>query len=241
MFAKLRNAIAATLEHRRHPEDLDSGVLYIDALSQVFGRGDKTMLRNMRKSEVGSRLLDERQMILEVLVDRKRLRTLPPGSLGRAYVDFVDTNQIYPEKMAAAVAKARSASGGVVPNASDEVAYLHDRYRDLHDLWHVATGYQTDMAGELGLVGLQSKQTGYHAMAVSSLISAVFVALRGRPDVIGLWYRGRRRGKRAANLLTQDWEALLERPLVEVQQQLGLNPLPVYRPFHYEDSPATEH
>ena len=30
-------------------------------------------------------------------------------------------------------------------------------------------------------------------------------------------------------------------PLVEVQQQLGLNPLPVYRPFHYETPTAANH
>ncbi len=49
------------------------------------------------------------------------------------------------------ILEARSATGGQVPGATPEVAFLNDRYRDLHDIWHVVTGYGTDLAGEYGI------------------------------------------------------------------------------------------
>ena len=45
------------------------------------------------------------------------------------------------------ILEARSATGGQVPGATPEVAFLNDRYRDLHDIWHVVSGYGTDLGG----------------------------------------------------------------------------------------------
>jgi ubiquinone biosynthesis protein COQ4 len=194
------------------------------------------MLRRMRASETGRRLLDARHDILEVVTDRAALRAMPEGSLGREYVRFADTKQFFPEVLAASTREARCESGGLVPNATPEAAYLHDRYRDLHDLWHVAIGYDTDMAGEWGLVAFQTKQAGYRSMMLMASIGCFLTAMKGRFDLFGVWLDGRRRGKRAANLLAQDWERLLPMPLESVRKQLGLNPPPVYRPYDCPES-----
>jgi ubiquinone biosynthesis protein COQ4 len=205
-------------------------------MGELIGRGDATMLRRMRASETGRRLLDARHDILEVVTDRAALRAMPEGSLGREYVRFADTKQFFPEVLAASTREARCESGGLVPNATPEAAYLHDRYRDLHDLWHVAIGYDTDMAGEWGLVAFQTKQAGYRSMMLMASIGCFLTAMKGRFDLFGVWLDGRRRGKRAANLLAQDWERLLPMPLESVRKQLGLNPPPVYRPYDCPES-----
>ena len=49
---------------------------------------------------------------------------------------------------------------------------------------------------------------------------------------------GYRRGKAAAWLPGQDWEALLSRPLAEVRQELGLGDPPVYDEVRSEGAPA---
>jgi ubiquinone biosynthesis protein COQ4 len=233
MFEKLRNAWRRVREQRRNPTCVATGVRAIDAMGELLGRGDASMVRVMRASKTGRDLLQERRDVLDFLTRRDWLKTLPEGSLGRAYLDFVETNRLYPEVLAKVVREARVESDGFVPNATPEAAFLQDRYRDLHDLWHVATGYETDMAGEWGLLAFQTKQTGYHSMMFIALTGCLREVIRGRPDLLKTWMDGRRRAGRSAPLLAQDWEGLLPMPLARVREKLGLNPPPRYRRFDY--------
>jgi ubiquinone biosynthesis protein COQ4 len=220
--------------HREDPEDVAKGVHMIDALCALLGRGDRTLVGRMKESEVGRRILAERKCVLDVLANRAHLRTLPEGTLGREYVRFADSHQLFPEKLAEAVREARAATGGQLPDATPDVGFLHDRYRDLHDLWHVVTGYETDLAGEYGIVALQSKQVGYRGMAITGFTSMLMTGLAHRRlDMIGTWFEGRRRGRDGAYLLAQDWDSMLEHPLEEVQAKLGFAEGPRYRPFDY--------
>ncbi len=236
MFRRLLNVFEKVRAQRVDPIGVAAAVHAMDAMGELMGRGDTTMLRRMRAIETGRRLLDARHDILELITDRTALRAMPEGSLGREYARFADTKQFFPEVLAASTREARCESGGLVPNATPEVAYLHDRYRDLHDLLHVAIGYDTDVAGEWGLVAFQTKQAGYRSMMLMASIGCFLTAMRGRFDLIGVWLGGRRRGKRAAYLLAQDWDRLLAMPLDAVRRELGLNPPPVYRPYDYPES-----
>jgi len=233
----LRDVIVTGYRHRQDPEDVIKGVHMIDAMGALLGRGDRTMMARMKATEQGRRLVAERRPVLELLADRDRLGSLPEGSLGREYARFAESKALFPEKLAEAVVEARKATGGYVAGATEEHAFLHDRYRDLHDLWHVVTGYGTDLAGEYGIVAFQSRQTGYRAMTVMSFFSVLATAVSSaRPDLLGIWFDGRRRGREAVFLLSQDWDALVELPLEVVREQLGLSELPSYRPFDYEKS-----
>lgn len=233
MLDRLRAALAAFRELRADPGNVGKGVRHYDAFSLLVGRGDARMLGRMQETALGRRLLEQRHAILDLLVDRERLLALPEGSLGHVYASFAIENQIYPERLAEAVREARSESGGRVPDASDEVAYLHDRYRDLHDLWHVIVGYGTDLAGEFALIAFQAQQTGYRSMAIGAFLNMSRSALRGRFDMFWTFFDGRRRGARAAYLMAQDWERLLPMPLDEARRELNLDPPPRYRPFDY--------
>ena len=90
MFEKIHEAIIAMRLHQRSPEDVGIGVRFIDAFSQLVGRGDATMLGRMRETELGRRLLEERHSALALVVEREQLRALPEGTLGREYIRFVD-------------------------------------------------------------------------------------------------------------------------------------------------------
>ena len=231
MFERLRRAVTTFREHRRDPEDVAKGVHYLDAFGLLFGRGDRTMLARMNETPLGRRLLEERHEVLDLLRDRKWLLSLPESSLGHRYARFAIDRGLFPEDLAAVVREARAATGGNVPEATPEVAYLHDRYRDLHDLWHVVVGYGTDLAGEYALIAFQTQQTGYRSMAIGAFSSMSCHALRGRFDLWRTWLEGRRRGARAPFLMSQDWERLLPMPLASVRAELGLDPPPEYRPI----------
>jgi len=212
-------------------QDPLEGIQVYDILARWLGRGDETMLARMRETELGRRLLDERQDVLSVLGDREALRALPDGTLGRALACFLDERGIFPEELARKVREARADSGGFAPRASPEVAYLHDRFRDLHDLWHVVTGYDIDWAGEYGVVALSAQQVGYRSQTIATFVSTVLAAVCGRPDIFGTWLQARRRAREAPYLLAQDWPALLPLPLRDVRRRLHLDPPPKYRPL----------
>jgi ubiquinone biosynthesis protein COQ4 len=210
-------------------KDPIEGIRVYDRLALWLGRGDARMLSRMRATEQGRRLLEERQDVLAPMTDREGLRRMPAGSLGRSLVAFLEERSIRPEELAAKVQEARADSGGFAPGASPDVAYLHDRFRDLHDLWHVATGYDNDWAGEYGVVAFSAQQVGYRSQTIATFVSSLLAAISGRPDVLRTWFAARKRAKAAPFLLAEDWPGMLSRPLNEVRRQLALDPIPEYR------------
>jgi len=92
------------------------------------------------------------------------------------------------------------------------------------------------MAGEWGIIAFQCKQVGYRSMALMAFRNVLWNAFPTRPDLLVVWFRGRRRGARARYLLSADWERLLPMPLEEVRRELGIEPLRAYRPWNYSES-----
>jgi ubiquinone biosynthesis protein COQ4 len=101
------------------------------------------------------------------------------------------------------------------------VAYVVQRLRQTHDLWHVATGYETDAASEIALQAFTFAQV----RAPSSLILATVGTLRGAPQLPGLprdVVAAFRAGRRVEKLAFFPWEDHWETPLSEVRELLGI-------------------
>jgi ubiquinone biosynthesis protein COQ4 len=99
--------------------------------------------------------------------------------------------------------------------------------RDQHDLWHVVTGYGRDLLGEAAVLAFTYAQTRNRG------IGAIVAMAWWKAGAAGPWVRpflrdAYRRGKQAAWLPAQDWEALLARPLQEVRGELRLGEPPSY-------------
>src|SRR5262245_17161498 len=117
----------------RDPDDLPEVFTLIQSLS---GLAPLRMRRRLRRSPAGAQLLAARPDIVPLLSDREALRRLPAGSLGRAYLEFVES-----EGISAAGIREANERGRVGPVArSVELAWLQARMRDTHDLWHALTG-----------------------------------------------------------------------------------------------------
>jgi ubiquinone biosynthesis protein COQ4 len=208
----------------RDPDDLPQVFTLIDALS---GTSPHRLLRGFRRSPTGARLLRERPDIVPRLADRQALRALPAGTLGRAYLAFVESEGISPEGIRAASMEGAPAQAG-----SDDLLYVKARMRDTHDLWHAATGYKGDVAGELGLLAFtlaQNWNPGVALIVATGLVKGFGVHTTTIvPD-------GYRRGRNAEWLPAQDWEALLPLPLEHVRSRLSLGAPPVYTPIRTSD------
>ena len=179
------------------------------------------------RSATGARLLRERTDIVPLLTNRSALRALPDGSLGRAYLAFVESEGISPEGILEA-----SVTADGVGYATEDFRYVHQRMRDTHDLWHAATGYKGDVVGELALLAFTLGQ--HWNTAVAAIVVAGLVKGLGHSDV-GLIVDGYRRGRAAEWLPAQDWEALLSLPLEDVRARLKLKAPPVYTPVRTAD------
>ena len=209
-------ALAALL---RDPDDLPQVFTLIESMS---GTAPHRLLLRLKLSTMGSRIMRDRPDIVPTLADRAALRALPDGSLGRAYLDFVESEGISPQGILDACAV-----GEVGKRRNDALKYVHQRMRDTHDLWHAATGYKGDVVGELSLLAFTLAQNWNTAVAM--IIVAGLIKGLGRSEthvILGGFLRGRA----AAWLPEQDWESLLALPVDLVRARLKLGALPVYTP-----------
>ncbi len=218
-----RRALVAARILADDPDDLPQVFTIIESLSvDTLAR----IARRMKRSAAGRRLLGARPDVVDVLADRPALARLPEGSLGRAYLDFVLRENISADGIRAAGAKGMAHESDM----PDELAWVHARMRDTHDLWHAATGYAGDVLGETALLAFSFAQTFNPAIAL--IICIGLLKTMGGDDggaaARATIFDGFRRGRRAAWLPGQEWEKLLPLPLAEVRRRLSLEDAPVY-------------
>jgi len=216
-IAALR-AIRALIRDR---EDTRQAFLLMDAL-----RG-KTTLRQFarfRATEVGRSVLAERRRLFDRLADRASLATLPAGTLGRAYYDFMETENLSAEGLAA-VSNLNELPPG------DDMTLFRERTREMHDLLHIVAGYGRDPLGEACVGAFTYAQTGLKGFAVIAMFGARRIARNfpGHP-VRRTVFEAYRRGRRAKWLIGADWENLFDQPLDSVRTQFGVTPAAYYGP-----------
>jgi ubiquinone biosynthesis protein COQ4 len=229
-----RRALKAARILAADPDDLPQVFTIIESLSfDTLNR----ITRKMESSPVGCRLVATRPDIVDRLADRAALSRLPDGSLGRAYLDFVERENITAEGIREASERGY--------NSHDQYGAPYDwvsaRMRDTHDLWHAVTGYHGDVLGESALLAFYLGQTFNPGIA---LIVAIGLAKSSRAadgDVARkLILDGYRRGKKAAWLVGLEWETLLDKQVSAVREQLSLEAPPVYRPIRSDEIKAYE-
>jgi ubiquinone biosynthesis protein COQ4 len=199
------------------PDDTQQVFVIISALS---GHSPKRLLRRLAKDDSGARLLASKSSVLPLLLDRPYLRSLPEGSLGRAYLAFVESEGITADGLI-------QASQVREEDADPGLEYLRGRMRDTHDLWHAVTGYKGDLIGEAALLAFTFMQT--QNPGIGLIVATAF--LRGRElGVRRQIIRGLLRGLRARWLVGFDWEHALARPLEDVRRELRIGAPPAYVP-----------
>lgn len=175
----------------------------------------------------GQRLLAERPSLLAKLSDRDALRALPTGSFGRAYVDFMEGGNLTADGLVEADEMVvRDETRVEEPNRR----FYGDRVRDMHDLWHVLTGYGMDEAGEAANLAFTLAQVPNKGIGLIVAAAAVIGTKDWRLGWQRYLYRAWQRGRRAVMLTVVPYESLLERPLDEVRRALHIEPPEVAHP-----------
>ncbi|MBI1683655.1 ubiquinone biosynthesis protein [Caulobacter hibisci] len=159
------------------------------------------------------------------LQDRAWLDGFVAGTVGAAYRDFIDARSLSAYGLAD---ESRKVADSEIEAAHPRAWYAR-RIRDVHDIWHVLTGYQTDALGEACVVAFslpQTRSAGFGLIAAGAAVQ--FMRARtGHPcgrAVLQAW----RSGRRAAWLPGQDYEALMAQPLEAARLRLKIARPTVY-------------
>jgi ubiquinone biosynthesis protein COQ4 len=156
----------------------------------------------------GNELCAEAPTIDSTTVDFARLRSLPETTLGGAYARYLDSHRLDPDLFQAP------------PGLPPLVAFIAQRIRQTHDIWHVLTGYAPDVRGELALQGFTFAQL---KMPSSFLIAAIGTMVRAPGEAKNVW-DGYRRGRDAVFLPVVRFESHWDDELDLLRARLGIAP-----------------
>jgi ubiquinone biosynthesis protein COQ4 len=179
----------------------------------------KTGYERLLQTAEGGRIAYDRVELAERLSDPTYVASFPEGSVGAAYAAFLRRTGY-------------SAQGLVEVSRRDDprdtrhpYAWFGRRMRDMHDLWHVLTGYRADdPLGEACLVAFsyaQTKGLGWALIATGSTLNALRHP-KGWVGARAIW-EGYRLGQKAVWLPGEDYEKLLAEPLDAARERLRLN------------------
>jgi len=208
--------------------DPDRTELAFEAVSAVSARDFERLFQRFINDPEGRRLFLDRPSLLAALSDRPRLRAMPEGSFGRAYAAFMDAAQLTPDGLVEADLASEEAMG--LDYRDEDRRWFSERLRDMHDLWHVLSGYGRDEAGEAANLAFSYAQMRFRGIALI-LIAAALLEPHGNRFawpryLVNAW----RRGCRTRPLVLARYEELLERPLDEVRRALAIEPPSIAHP-----------
>jgi ubiquinone biosynthesis protein COQ4 len=175
----------------------------------------RAMRSKMLADEVGREILAEKPVVRES-IDMGLLRSLPPGSFGRAYAEFMDAHGFDAEGRPA------------VKYVDDaEAAYVMLRYREVHDFLHVLTGLDTSVEAEVIQKWLELLQTGLPMTLLSATVGPLRLSGQDRRLLLTEWAPwAARAAVQMPFFLNIYYERLFEYDLKQLRRDLDIPPLP---------------
>lgn len=174
------------------------------------------MLRKMKADPDGQRILRDQPRILSSTVDLVALRKLPEGTFGREYMRFLDEFDLSPD-----------ARRPVEFIDDAELAYVMQRYREVHDLLHTLLGMPTNMLGEVAVKWVEGLQFGLPLGIMGGMFGPLRLGPKHRKHYLDthLWW-ALRVGKNARFLLNVYYEEFWDWPIEELRVHLNIEEPP---------------
>jgi ubiquinone biosynthesis protein COQ4 len=200
--------------------------------SQVFrivraltGNSSARSYAKFLKTDVGRKAVDEKFEISSLLGDREYLKALPEGSVGREYHNFLTRENISLEGL-----KDESENDGVDWEKVDPGFVLYmNRSRDLHDMYHVLTGYGRDPFGEVCVLKFTVAQDFNLGLAFIAWVGAGRIQKEfADAPVKKAAAQATAHGNNADWIIALDWEKTLSRQLEDVRAELKIAPPHLY-------------
>lgn len=195
-----------------------------EIMRALSGRSLARGYNHMLKTQEGGRQAYLAEELAHRLDDPVWLARFEPGTVGDSYRAFREARGFTAEGLADEARKI-----GPQIDAQHPVVWYSRRIRDVHDIWHVLTGYETDALGEACVVAFSYAQTrnlgfAFIGWGAAREIQREFKSVPARRAV----WQAYRNGKAAHWLPGLDYEALFAQPLEVARTRLNIRPASVY-------------
>jgi ubiquinone biosynthesis protein COQ4 len=147
--------------------------------------------------------------------DLNKLLAYPRNSLGYIYAVAMKKSGFDPNLHAGMPAKS-------------DAQYVELRLSQTHDIWHILTGFDTSVIGEIGLQAMHLPQFPYPLatmLIANALMSSTLFAPKELPQLLEAIAQGWQMGQVAKPLFAQRWEEAWEKPLAQWQAELNIQPI----------------
>lgn len=216
--------VTAFRAFQRLMRDKEDTAQVFEIMRALTGRSDARGYDRLLKTAEGGRQAFLRDELALKLDDPEWLNRFAPGTVGGEYRAFREARGFTADGLAEA---GREVSPEI--EALHPVMWYSRRLRDVHDIWHVLTGYETDALGEACVVSFSYGQTGslgfgFIGWGAAGEIQRENRSIPARRAVLQAWANGRH----AQWLPGLDYETLFAEPLETARARLGIRPATVY-------------
>uniref|UniRef100_UPI00358E94F2 ubiquinone biosynthesis protein COQ4 homolog, mitochondrial-like n=1 Tax=Myxine glutinosa TaxID=7769 RepID=UPI00358E94F2 len=189
----------------------------VAVLGEVTGKSALSRLhQKMLRDPEGCLILQERPRIHSSMLDLPRLRSLPPDTFGYVYTRFLDNNHVTPDSRAHV---------RFVDDA--DLAYVMQRYREIHDFLHALLGMPTNLLGEVTVKIFEAVQTGLPMCMLGAVFGPLQLSSRKRLELVSkLLPWALHCGSSSSCVLNVYYEKYWDEPLAQLRARIGITPPP---------------
>ena len=194
----------------KDPNQLDRVFVVADGLASADPALLQAMVDDAQTTPHGASALVDRARLGRI--DVSVLLQYPPGSLGHALGTYFVETRLDPAALP-------------IRDASHPHDYVLAHLYETHDIWHVLTGFRTDVAGELGLQAFVAAQLPSKlpllllSLGLLNTILYRFDEKDARLDAIA---RGWAMGRRATKLFGVRWSERMQQPLEILRREFAV-------------------
>jgi ubiquinone biosynthesis protein COQ4 len=209
-------ALRALMALRRDPQDTRQVFILGEAIK---GKAPFALLHRFRQDPMGRECLRARRKLIDTLKHTDWLASLPEGSFGRVYQDFLAEENL----SAQGLIEVSMSAGMNMPDDGSDRHFIGRQLRDMHDLFHVLSGYGRDELGEVCVLAFSYPHQGTRSFALIAALGALHLSRRLKvKGVLGAVWQAWRQGRKASWLLVQPMESLLAQDLAQLRRQLHI-------------------
>lgn len=203
----------------------------VAVLGETTGHLALVKLRDTMKNDPeGYTILTERPRIRLSTLDLNTMASLPEGSFGREYLSFLEDNDVTPDSRA-----------DVKFVDDEELAYVMQRYREVHDFLHTLLGMPTNMLGEVAVKWFEAANTGLPMCALGAVLGPLRLKtshLQTLFTSLGPW--ALQNGHKSRCILNIFFEKRWEKNIEDLREELNIDPPPVVVSASKKRAPRTE-
>lgn len=221
-------ALGAAKKLIADPKDTPQVFVIMESLN---GKSNQSGYNRLLSTKNGGQLAYRQVELAEHLSQSRNLSGFVAGTVGYNYRAMMTATGYSADGLAEA-----SNREGQLNSSEHPHAWYARRTRDIHDIWHVLTGYSPDEPlDEACLVAFsyaQTKGLGWALIALFKIIDCRKLAF-GKLQIKAI-LEAYRNGKKAKWLPAENYLDLLEEPLEQARQRLNIQPPTAYLQYRQE-------